>query len=108
MNDTILWLFYVAGAAIAFVGIQRWGWRIVPAVLFGVLPTILGWVILYFTTAQDKRPAWWRVDLSLNLSFALIFAAIGAGLAYALIYRSRQSGEPFVGETDAADEEDLI
>jgi hypothetical protein len=38
--------------------------------------------------AEDDRPNWWRLDLSLNLSFAIIFAACGAAAAFALQYRS--------------------
>jgi hypothetical protein len=48
----------------------------------------LGWLLLYFTIAEEDRPNWWRVHLSLNLSFAIIFAACGAAAAFALQYRS--------------------
>ena len=88
MNETILWLLYAAGAAVAFAAVQKFGWRIVRSTLIGMVPTLLGWVLLYLLTAKDDRPAWWRVDLSLNLSFALIFAACGAAAAFALQYRS--------------------
>ena len=91
MNETILWLLYVVGAVAAFAAVQRLGWRIVPSTIAGCVPTLLGWAALYFLTAKDDRPNWWRVDLSLNLSFALIFAACGAAVAFAMQYRS--SGE---------------
>ena len=88
MTETILWLLYMVGAVAAFAAVHKLGWRIVPSTLIGTVPTLLCWLVLYFTTAKDDRPAWWRLDLSLNLSFALIFAACGAALAFALQYRS--------------------
>ena len=36
------------------------------------------------------RPPFWRVDLSLNASFALIFAGAGAALAFALKNREAE------------------
>ncbi len=50
----------------------------------GTVPTLLGWTVLFLTMSEDDRPIWWRLDLSLNFSFALIFAAAGAALAFAL------------------------
>ena len=88
MNETILWLLYVVGAAAAFAAGRKLGWRIVPSTLVGIVPTLLGWTVLYLLTAEDDRPAWWRVDLSLNLSLALIFAACGAAAAFGMEYRS--------------------
>ena len=88
MNETILWLLYACGAAAAYAAVRKLGWRIVPSTLVGMIPTLLGWLLLYLLTAKDDRPAWWRVDLSLNLSFALIFAACGAAAAFAMQYRS--------------------
>lgn len=88
MNETILWLLYVVGAVAAYGAVQRLGWRIVPSTILGSVPTLIGWALLYLLTAEDDRPAFWRVDLSLNLSFALIFAACGAAAAFAMQYRS--------------------
>ena len=88
MNETILWLLYAFGAVVAHEAVQKLGWRIVPSTLVGMVPTLLGWGVLYLVTAKDNRPGWWRVDLSLNLSFALIFAACGAAAAFAMQYRS--------------------
>ena len=88
MNETLLWLLYLVGAAAAFAAVHKLDWRIVPSTIAGTLPTLLGWGLLYLLTAEDKRPNWWRVDLSLNLSFALIFAACGAAVAFALHTRS--------------------
>ena len=78
MTETLLWLLYVVGAAASFAAVHRLGWRIVPATVAGAVPTLLGWMALYFTMAEDDRPNFWRLDLSMNLSFAIIFAACGA------------------------------
>jgi hypothetical protein len=55
-----------------------------------MIPTLLGWLAIYFTMAQEDRPKWWRVDLSLNLSFALIFAACGAAFGMFTLSRQRE------------------
>jgi len=88
LSETILWLLYAFGAVVAYAAVQKLGWRIVPSTLVGMIPTLLGWGLLYLLTAEDDRPAWWRLDLSMNLSFALIFAACGAAAAFAMQYRS--------------------
>ena len=90
MNETLVWLLYLGSAGVAFLTVQKLGWRIVPSMLAGTLVTVVGWALLYLVTAGDKRPSFWRVDLSLNASFALIFA--GAGAALALAMRNREGG----------------
>ena len=84
MNETILWLLYLVSAAAGFAAVHKLGWRIVPAMLAGTLVTLAGWALLYLLTAEDQRPAFWKLDLSLNASFGLIFAGVGAALAFAL------------------------
>ena len=88
MTDSVLWLLYFVGGVVALALVLRRGWRIVPATLVGAVPTLLGWLLIYFTMAKEDRPVWWRLDLSMNLSFAIIFAACGAAAAFALQYRS--------------------
>ena len=90
MNETLLWLLYLVSAAVGFLTVQRLGWRLVPAIFAGAAVTILGWVLIYLLTAEDKRPHFWRVDLSLSVSFAIIFAGAGAALAFAL--KDRRAG----------------
>ena len=90
MNETLLWLLYLVSAVLAFLAVQKLGWRIVPAMLAGTLVTVLGWLPIFLLTAEDKRPPFWRVDLSLNASFALIFAGAGAALAFALKNREAE------------------
>ena len=89
MNETLLWLLYLVSAVVAFLAVQKLGWRLVPSMLAGTLVTVLGWLVIYVLTAEDKRPAFWRLDLSLNASFALIFAGAGAALAFAM--KSREA-----------------
>ena len=85
MNETLLWLLYLVSAVVAFLAVQKLGWRIVPSMLAGTFVTVrragCRSIVL---TAEDKRPDFWRLDLSLNASFALIFAGAGAALAFAL------------------------
>ena len=89
MNETLLWLLYLVSAAVAFLAVQKRGWRLVPSMLAGTLVTVLGWLMIYLLTVEDKRPDFWRLDLSLNASFALIFAGAGAALAFAM--KSREA-----------------
>ena len=84
MNETLLWLLYLVSAAVAFLTVQQLGWRIVPSMLAGTVVTIVGWGLIFLLTAEDKRPAFWRLDLSLNASFALIFAGAGSAIAFAI------------------------
>jgi len=98
LNETILWLLYAFGAVAAYGAVRKLGWRIVPSTLIGMVPTLLGWGVIYLLTAKDDRPAWWRVDLSLNLSFALIFAACGAAVAFAMQYRSSRGEDRLTNE----------
>ena len=89
MNETLLWLLYLVSAVVAFVTVQKLGWRLVPSMFAGTLVTVLGWLVIYLLTVEDKRPDFWRLDLSLNASFALIFAGAGAALAFAM--KSREA-----------------
>jgi hypothetical protein len=84
LNETLLWLLYLVSAAVAFLTVQQLGRRIVPSMLAGTVVTIVGWGLIFLLTAEDKRPAFWRLDLSLNASFALIFAGAGAAIAFAM------------------------
>ena len=90
MNETLLWLLYLVSAAIAFVCVYRFGTRIVPAVLAGTFLTMIGWLLLFLLTPEDLQPPFWRVDLSLNACFGLIFAGAGAALAHVLLMRQGQ------------------
>ena len=90
MNETLLWLLYLVSAVTAFLTVQKLAWRIVPSMFAGTAVTVVGWALIFLLTAEDKRPPFWRVDLSLNASFALIFAGAGAALAFALRQREER------------------
>ena len=89
MNQTLLWLLYLISAAVAFLTVHKLGWRMVPSMLAGTMVTVIGWGLLYLLTAEDKRPDFWRVSLSLDASFGLIFAAAGAAAAFAMKHRQQ-------------------
>ena len=84
MNETQLWLVYAISGGVAFAAIYYWRWRIAMAVLTGGLITTIGWILVFRFTEAEKRPAWVRLDLSLNLTFGLIFAGAGAALGWRL------------------------
>jgi hypothetical protein len=48
--------------------------------------------LLFRFTEEEKRPNWIKLDLSLNLSFGLIFAASGAALGWWLLSRRGKPG----------------
>jgi len=52
--------------------------------------TVAGWAVMYLLTGAEDRPPFWQLDLSLNASFALIFAGAGAALAFALPHLKRR------------------
>jgi cytochrome c biogenesis protein CcdA len=85
LNETLLWLVYLVSGGLAFAATYYWRWSVALAVLAGVLVTTIGWLMLFRFTDEEKRPDWIRLDLSLNLSFGLIFAGIGAALGWWLL-----------------------
>ncbi len=87
MNETLLWLLYLVSAVVAFLTVKKLGWRIVPSMLAGAFVSVLGWGAMFLLAAEDNRPAFWRLDLSMNASFALIFAGAGAAIAFAMTNR---------------------
>ena len=87
MNETLLWLCYCASAAVAFSVAYYLRGRIFLATLTGSFLTGAGWALLYRLTDEDKRPDWVRLDLSLNLTFGLIFASAGAIVGHMLLSR---------------------
>lgn len=88
MNEYLLWLLYLVGAGFAFAAVRLWGWRLTLAML---VPAVVGTLIWYLAVElgkEENEPAWINVDLALNFSFFLIFAAGGAALAMFLNSRS--------------------
>ena len=83
MNETWLWLAYLASAVAAFLLVVKLRCRIVSSMLAGAFVSLVAWGLLYLFTAEDLRPSFWRVDLSLSMSFAVIFAGAGAAIGFA-------------------------
>ena len=81
MTDTLLWVAYLLSAAAALYAVHQRRWPIVPASVAGALLTVIAWAMLVLTAKPDERPAFLEVDLALNASFGVIFAAAGAALA---------------------------
>lgn len=90
MSETLLWLLYCISGGLAFAATYYWRWRIPMTVLAGGLLTIIGWLLIFRFTDEEKRPDWVRLDLSLNLTFGLTFTAVGVTLGWWLL--SRRSG----------------
>ena len=87
MNETLLWLLYCVSGVLAFAATYRLRWRIFVAVVTGGLITAIGWLLIFYFTDEEKRPQWIRLDLSLNLTFGLMFAAAGAFIGQRLLSR---------------------
>ena len=87
MNETLIWLSYGIGAVLAFAAVNYRRWHVGLAILVGALVSGAGWTLVYYFTEDEKRPAWVQLDLALNLSFGLIFAALAALLAKRLVTR---------------------
>lgn len=91
MNETLLWLLYLVSGITAFAASYYWRWRIALAVLTGGLITAIGWLLLFRFTDEEMRPEWVRLDASLNLTFGLIFAGLGAALGWRLVQRRNRA-----------------
>lgn len=89
MSETALWLLFCLSSLVAFAAVYYRRWYITVATLAGGLVIALGWAILYWLSSEEKRPDWVRIDLSINLSLGVIFAAAGAALAHFLLMRNR-------------------
>ena len=87
MNETLLWLLYCVSGLVAFSVTYNLNGRPVFAALAGGLLTGAGWFLLYAMTEVEKRPDWVQLDLSLNLTFGLIFAAAGAAIGCWMLSR---------------------
>jgi hypothetical protein len=89
LTDTLLWVAYLLSAVAAFYAVRKRRWPIVPASVAGALLTVIVWAILVLTAKAEARPAFLEVDLALNASFGVIFAAAGAALAMFLNQRRK-------------------
>jgi hypothetical protein len=87
LNDTIVWLGYLVGAALAFWTVYHRSWKVTPAAIVGGLLGLAIWAVTFLATATEDRSDWLQVEVALNGSLSLIFAAAGAAAALALKHR---------------------
>ena len=92
MSDALTWLGYGLSAALAFAAVHYKGWRIVPAMLGGAAAGLVVAVLGIITTTREDRSPWETVEVTLNGSVCLLFAALGAAVAFA-IRHSRDAGD---------------
>jgi len=91
MNETLLWLMYILGGVGALALVRYPRWTITPSTL---LPSAIGtglWYVAVELGKEKDEPAWINVDLAMNFSFFLIFAALGAGLG--MLLRQRDASD---------------
>ncbi len=89
MSETLVWLLYVVGGVIAYAAVRYSGWRITLATITGAIVATGLWAIWYHLTSDNDRPFWFDVHLSLNASFSIIFAALGAAAGQFVASRDR-------------------
>jgi hypothetical protein len=87
LNETLLWLLYCVSGVLAFAAVHHWRWHAGWAIATGGLVTAIGWLLIFRFTDDEQRPDWIRLDVSLNVTFALIFAAFGAAIGWWLLKR---------------------
>ena len=90
MSDTIVWLGYLIGAGIAYWTVYARGWKVTPAAIVGGLLGLAIWALTFLATATEDRSDWLQVEVALNGSLSLIFAAAGAAVALALKHRRHE------------------
>ena len=91
MSDSIIWLGYLIGAGVAFYLVYSQRWKITSSTFAGALVALAIWGVVFATTSSEDRSPWLQVELSLNGSLGLIFAAAGAAVALALKHRRDDS-----------------
>jgi hypothetical protein len=84
LSDALTWLGYALSAALAFAAVHYKDWRIVPATLAGAAAGLVIAVLGILATSREDRSPWETVEVSLNGSVCLLFAALGAAVAFAL------------------------
>jgi hypothetical protein len=90
LSDTIVWLGYLIGAAIAFWVVHSHSWKVTLATIVGGLAGLAIWAVTFLATSSEERSSWLQVEVALNGSLSLIFAAAGAAAALALKHRRHE------------------
>ena len=90
MNENLLWLLYMVGAALAFAAVRYRHWPLTLAILAPAVAGTLIWYLAVELGKEANEPTWINVDLAVNFSFFLIFAAGGAAIGMFLRDRGRR------------------
>jgi hypothetical protein len=56
LNETLPWLLYAVSGGVAIAAIYYHRWRLSLAVITGGLITVIGWLLLFRFTDEEKRP----------------------------------------------------
>lgn len=80
----LLWLTYLVSGAVAFALVYSLGWRLVLSMLAATFVGVVLALVVMFAFPKEDASYWFQVDLVLNGSLSLIFAGVGAAIAYAL------------------------
>lgn len=84
MTDTLLWLTYLVSGGIAFALVYLKAWRLVPAMILATAVGVLLALLVMLAIPKEDQNFWFQVDLAMNGSLSMIFAGVGAAIAYAL------------------------
>jgi hypothetical protein len=84
LSSLLTWLGYILAAVLAFAAVHYKGWKIVPAMLAGGAAGLVITVLALLMTKAEDRSTWETVEVTLNGSVCLMFAALGAGVALAI------------------------
>lgn len=84
MTDKILWLVYLVSGAVAFGLVYRLGWKLAVSMLAATVVGVVLALIVMLAVPKEDPNYWFQVDLAMNGSLSLIFAGVGAAIAYAL------------------------
>lgn len=84
MINTLLWLTYFVSGGIAFALVYLQGWRLAPAMILATAVGVLLSLVLMLAIPREDAAPWFQVELAMNGSLSMIFAGVGAAIAYAL------------------------
>lgn len=84
MTDTLLWLTYLVSGGIAFALVYLKAWRLVPAMVLATAIGVLLAMLIMLAVPKEDEAFWFQVELAMNGSLSMIFAGVGAAIAYAL------------------------
>lgn len=84
MSNTLLWLIYLISGVIAFVLVYKQRWSLVPSMLAATAAGVLLSLLVMLAVPKEEASGWFQVELAMNGSLSLIFAGVGAAIAYAL------------------------